>query len=210
MSLGDVFVIVIMLLSGVIALRFGFIRVVLGLAGWVGATLATIYFYPVAQTYAQNLIENQLLADIAAGATIFVSSMIILSLLANAIARGIRHSGLDILDRTFGLVVGLVIGAAIVSGTYIFTNQVFGLNDKSSFFADARTLPLLRRAAGLLVSATPEEWGIVVPKNKEISPNQTFKTLLSPQPKKTSPDLKSGYKVEERRDMDRLIRSQQK
>ena len=210
MSLGDVFVIVTMLLSGIIALRFGFTRVVLGLTGWIGATLATIYFYPVARPYAQDLIENQLVADIAAGAIIFVSSMIILSLLTNAIARGIRHSGLDMLDRTFGLVVGLVIGATIVSGTYIFTNQVFGLNDDSSFFAKARTLPLLRRGASLIVSVAPKEWGMIISKNNETSPQQTFKTLLSPQPKKTTPDPKFGYKAEERRDMDRLIRSQQK
>ena len=210
MSLGDIFVIIIMLLSGIISLRFGFIRVVLGVSGWVGATLATIYFFPDVRTYAQDLIESQLLADISAGAIIFVLSMIIFSLLANAIARTIRHSGLDILDRTFGLVVGLAIGAVIVSGTYIFTNQVLGLNDKSSFFSNTRTLPLLRRGADLIVSATPKEWGIAISKNKETSPDQTFKTLLSPQPKKTSSDLKSGYKVEERRDMDRLIRNQQK
>ncbi len=210
MSLGDIFVIIIMLLSGIISLRFGFIRVVLGVSGWVGATLATIYFFPDVRTYAQDLIESQLLADISAGAIIFVLSMIIFSLIANAIARTIRHSGLNILDRTFGLVVGLAIGAVIVSGTYIFTNQVLGLNDKSSFFSNTRTLPLLRRGADLIVSATPKEWGIIISKNKETSPDQTFKTLLSPQPKKTSPDLKSGYKVEERRDMDRLIRNQQK
>tara|TARA_B100001123_G_scaffold74152_1_gene83455 strand:- start:700 stop:1332 length:633 start_codon:yes stop_codon:yes gene_type:complete len=210
MSLGDVFVIVIILLSGIIAFRFGFIRVVLGLASWVGATLATIYFYPVARTYSQDLIENQLVADIAAGATIFVLSMVLFSLMANAIARAIRHTGLAMLDRTFGLVMGLLIGATIVSGTYIFTNQVFGLNDNSSFFAEARTLPLLHRGARLIISVAPKDWGIVISKNKQKNPDQTFKTLLSPQPKKTSPGPKSGYKAEERRDMDRLIRSQQR
>ena len=70
MSVADIVVLVSVLLSGIIALRLGLVRVILGLGGWVGATLATIYGYSYARPYARDWIGNELIADIAGGGNI--------------------------------------------------------------------------------------------------------------------------------------------
>ena len=103
MNTADIAVVVIVVLCGIIALRLGLVRVVLGLAGWVGATLATIYGYSHARPYAREWIGHELIADIAAGAAIFVVTMIILTFVSHAIAGGVRDSAFGMLDRTFGL-----------------------------------------------------------------------------------------------------------
>ena len=181
----------------------------LGLAGWVGAGLATIYGYSYAQPYAREFIGNELIADIAAGAGIFVVTMLVLTFISHAIAGGVRDSAFGMLDRTFGFLVGLTIGGVIVSGGYIFSQQVFEMDDNASFYQGAKTLPILKRGANILASAAPAQWGLKQQKPSGASPDSTFRSLLSPKPGGADTERKSGYKSVERQEMDRLIRSHQ-
>ena len=209
MNTADIAVAVIIVVCGIIALRLGLVRVVLGLAGWVGAGLATIYGYSYAQPYAREFIGNELIADIAAGAGIFVVTMLILTFISHAIAGGVRDSAFGMLDRTFGFLVGLAIGGVIVSGGYIFSQQVFEMDDNASFYQGAKTLPILKRGANILASALPAQWGLKQQKPSGASPDSTFRSLLSPKPGGADTERRSGYKSEERQEMDRLIRSHQ-
>jgi membrane protein required for colicin V production len=209
MNTADIAVAVIIVVSGIIALRLGLVRVVLGLAGWVGAGLATIYGYSYAQPYAREFIGNELIADIAAGAGIFVVTMLILTFISHAIAGGVRDSAFGMLDRTFGFLVGLAIGGIIVSGGYIFSQQVFEMDDNASFYQGAKTLPILKRGANIIASTAPAQWGLKQQKPSGASPDSTFRSLLSPKPGGADTERRSGYKSEERQEMDRLIRSHQ-
>jgi membrane protein required for colicin V production len=209
MNTADIAVAVIIVVCGIIALRLGLVRVVLGLAGWVGAGLATIYGYSYAQPYAREFIGNELIADIAAGAGIFVVTMLVLTFISHAIAGGVRDSAFGMLDRTFGFLVGLAIGSVIVSGGYIFSQQVFEMDDNASFYQGAKTLPLLKRGANILASAAPAQWGLKQQKPSGASPDNTFRSLLSPKSEGAGTERKPGYKPQERQEMDRLIRSHQ-
>ena len=209
MNTADIVVAVIIVVCGIIALRLGLVRVVLGLAGWVGAGLATIYGYSYAQPYAREFIGNELIADIAAGAGIFVVTMLVLTFISHAIAGGVRDSAFGMLDRTFGFLVGLAIGGVIVSGGYIFSQQVFEMDDNASFYQGAKTLPILKRGANIIASTAPAQWGLKQQKPSGASPDSTFRSLLSPKPGGADTERKSGYKSEERQEMDRLIRSHQ-
>ena len=209
MSIADIVLLVIVLLSGIIALRLGLVRVVLGLAGWVGATLATIYGYAYARPYAREWIGNELFADIAAGAAIFVVSMIVLTFISHAIAGGVRDSSFGMLDRSFGLLAGLAIGGIIVSGGYIFSQQVLEMTDRSSFYQGSKSLPLVKRGATLLAVAAPDGWGLKVASEPATDRDSQFRSLMSPKPETRGTERDSGYKPSERKEMDRLIRSHQ-
>ena len=116
MNVADIVVLVIVLLSGIIAFRLGIVRVILGLAGWVGATLVTIYSYSYTRPLAREWIDNELIADILAGTAIFILTMVVLTLISHAIASSVRESSFGMLDRSFGLITGLMIGGILVSG----------------------------------------------------------------------------------------------
>ena len=209
MNNADIVVAVIIVFCGIIALRLGLVRVVLGLAGWVGASLATIYGYSYTQPFAREYIGNGLIADVVAGAAIFVVTMVVLTFISHAIAGGVRDSAFGMLDRTFGFLVGFAIGSVIVSGGYIFSQQVFGMEDNGSFYKGAKTMPLVKRGANLLASAAPAAWGLKQQSRSGASPESNFRSLLSPKPAGAEIERKSGYKTEERVEMDRLIRSHQ-
>lgn len=209
MSAADILVVAILLLSGLIALRLGIVRVVLGLGAWVGATLATIYFYAYAQPYGRQWVDDGILGDIAAGVAIFVVTMIVLSIVSNLVSGGVRSSSFGALDRTLGLLAGLLIGAVIVSGGYIFSKQVFDLDDNSDFLRSARSLPLVRRGAAALASVAPAAMQLKVDPTPAGKSDGAFKTLLTPQTKGAGPERNSGYNNTERQEMDRLIRGHQ-
>lgn len=208
MSFADIIVIVVVLLSGIVAFRLGLMRVVFGLAAWVGATFATIYGFSFARPLARQWIGNELIADIAAGAAIFIVSMVILTFISHMLSGGVRESGFGMLDRTLGLVAGLIIGGAIVSGAYIFSQQFFGLNDNSPFYRNAKSLPVVRRGATVLASLVPGDWNLK-PKAQTGASEGTFQNLLSPKPKDGEGEQKPGYNKLERQEMDRLIRNHQ-
>ena len=204
MSAADILAAVVIVLSGVIALRLGLVRVILGLGGWVGASLATIYGFSYARPFARDWIGPGLIADIAAATVLFLSTLIILTLASRAIADGVRKSAFGTLDRTLGLLCGLAIGVVIICGGYVLSQQVLELTDESEFYRDARMLPLVRRSADTLLSLAPSDWGFVPKPGPD--PEEAFRTLLTPRAKETAP--KPGYSESERREMDRLFRSQ--
>ena len=61
----------VVLLSAWIAYLRGFVRELFSLATWIGAVVATAYFYPQASTFVRQHIETQLAADLAAGVGVF-------------------------------------------------------------------------------------------------------------------------------------------
>ena len=209
MSVADIAVLVVVLLSGLIALRLGLVRVILGLSNWIGATLATIYSYDYARSYAREWIGNEILADIAAGAAIFLVSMVVLTAISHAIAGGVRDSSFGILDRSFGLLAGLAIGGVIVSSGYVFSQQVLKITDESSFYKGAKTLPLIKHGATILVSAAPTRWGLVASSSPAPNRDSQFRNLLSPKPENHGTERGAGYKPAERLELDRLIQSHQ-
>lgn len=208
MSFADIIVLVVVVLSGIVAFRLGLMRVVFGLAAWVGSTFATIYGFGYARPFARQWIGNQLIADIAAGAAIFVVSMVVLTFISHMLSGGVRGSGFGMLDRTLGLVAGLLIGGVVVSGGYIFTQQFFGLDDNAPFYRNAKSLPLVRRGATVLASLVPRDWNLK-PKAGTKASEGTFQNLLSPRLKDGEAGDKPGYNQLERQEMDRLIRNHQ-
>ena len=205
MSAADIAAAVVIVLSGVVSLRLGFSRVVLGLGGWIGASLATIYGFSYAAPFARDWIGPGLIADIAAAAALFLGTLIVLTLLSHAIAGTVRKSAFGALDRTLGMLCGLAIGAVIVCGGYVLSQHVLEMTDEAAFYRDARTLPLVRRGAAALLSLAPSDWEVVPMPGPDRE--EAFRTLLTPRTKETPP--KPGYNESEQQQMDRLFRSQQ-
>ena len=98
--------------------------------------------------FAERTIGNPDIAGVAAYAVTFLGLLIVLSLLANLVGRVVRLSALGGLDRTLGLVFGIVRGAVVLIAAYILGGQV--MRDPSAWppqIKQARALPLLYHGA---------------------------------------------------------------
>jgi membrane protein required for colicin V production len=156
MTSADLIIIAILALSALLAFMLGFVREVLSIGAWVGAALATIYGFPIAQPFARKYIEVALFADIAAGVAIFVVALIVLTVLSHALSRNVRDSALGAVDRSLGLLFGLVRGAVLVCLAYLVMAWAIPQEDRPVWVAQSRTLPLVQQGAGLLLKILPE------------------------------------------------------
>lgn len=214
MSPLDIGVIAIVLIAGLVAFSMGFVRVVLALSGWVGAAFATMYGFQYVKPFARQWISPGFLADAAAGLSIFIATLVVLTVISHAIGRQVRNSGLSALDRSLGLVFGLFLGAVIVSLGYISIGSVTDLSKDSAkqpeWIRSARSKPWLQWGASQLQALAPPEFrGSTnnVPSGQDESLDR-FNKLNEPETRKAAEQKRQGYSNQERREMDRLIKGQ--
>jgi len=210
----DIAVITIVLIAGLVAFSMGFVRVVLALSGWVGAAFATMYGFSYVKPFAREWISPGFLADAVAGLSIFIATLVVLTIISHAVGRQVRNSGLSALDRSLGLVFGLFLGAVIVSLGYISFGAMTDLSKDTAkqpeWIRNARSKPWLEWGAGQLQALAPPEFrGITdnVPSSRKESLKR-FNKLNEPGTRKAAGQNRQGYSNQERREMDRLIKGQ--
>lgn len=217
MSIADIAVVAIVVLAGLIAFSLGFVRVVLALLGWVGAAFATLYGFSYLRPIAREWISVGILADAAAGAAIFIATLIVLTIISHAIGRRIRSSSMSAIDRSLGLVFGLFLGAVVVSLIYLGLAWAVDLpKQQPDWYRTARTRPVVEWSASQLLSLVPPEWrepmssGAGKPATSNtLDSERAMQKLIAPRTEGGTQQQKSGYGKSERREMDRLIKSHQ-
>ena len=89
-TIADLSLILILLISGVLAFFRGFITEILAIASWVGATISTLSFFKPLQPLVREIIPISIAADVVTGIVIFLISLLLISLLTHSIANLIR------------------------------------------------------------------------------------------------------------------------
>lgn len=152
MNTVDIIVIAVVAFSALIAFLRGFVREMLTIGSWIGAALVTLYAFPVVQSHFEQWITNRLAAHVVGIAVLFIGSLIVFSILSNFVARFVRGSALTAVDRSLGLLYGLLRGAVLVSLAYMIVMAL-----EPSLFAGARTVPMMAKGAEILRSLAPKE-----------------------------------------------------
>lgn len=215
----DIVVIVIVLLSGLFALMRGFVKEVLGVAGWVGAAFATLYLFKYVTPAFRGFIAIPWLADGAAGLAIFIVSLVVLSAFSHAIAGRVHQSNFSALDKSLGLVFGLLRGVVVVCLAYLALGWAITSPDQyPSWVRQARTTPLVERGARMIEQLIPESArrrgarvlsDAKAKTSETIDAAQAVQKLARPDPKADAKKDPEGYKPDQIKDMDRLIQSKQ-
>ena len=153
-----------LLLSGLLAFARGLVREILGLGAWIiAAFVASPYgVFPYLQPWVRHQFDDPTTADIVAFAGVFLVVLIVLWLISSAIAGLIRNSALGGLDRTLGLVFGLVRGAVLVCLLYVLVGLAIPVAQWPVPVTEARALPLVHRGAEWLADQVPARYRPVV------------------------------------------------
>lgn len=154
---------------------------VLSIAGWVGAALVTLWTFGDARPYLRQYIEMQLLADILTGVGIFVVALVIFSTISHLIARVVKGSALNAVDRSLGFLFGLVRGAVLVClGYLLLTSWVFPETKRPPWLENARMLPWVEQGAEYLKGLVPQEVlaGAIDKAKQEAAPLTGPKTII--------------------------------
>jgi membrane protein required for colicin V production len=220
----DIIVLAVIALSALFAFARGFVKEALSIAAWVGAALVALYGLPHARPFAKQFISSPMLADVAAGAALFIVSLIILSIITSMIAGTVKNSALSAVDRALGLVFGIVRGVLLVCVGFIALSWAIRGSDEPTWMRDARTRPFLASGAEFLKSFIPAETrerGAAAAADAQKTVEQAqeaeklMRALSTPTPAaaqpgaKPAPTASTGYKSQERKQMDQLFQQAQ-
>ena len=171
----DLIVLLILLLSAGLAFARGFVREVLAIVSWIGAALVTRFAVPHVSPIARDVFDNptvtdflrgfgygaehrDLIADVAGGVVVFVAAMIGFSILSTIIARTVQGSALSAVDRSLGLVFGLLRGGLVICLVYLLLVWLIpDRRDLPVWIEEARSRPLVERGAELLLGLLPRD-----------------------------------------------------
>ncbi len=217
MNAVDIAVLGVIALSAVFAFARGLVREILSIVAWVGAALITLYGFNYGYGLVSRFVSTPLLADLVAGAGLFVAGLILLTIITGYLARLVYSTSLSPIDRTLGLVFGLMRGAVLVSLAYLVLDVSLPPNDRPSWIRQAKSEPFLAQGADMLRGVLPQSLQIksaavaddaqrALDRAKEAQ--KAMRALSSPAaPSSAKPgqDQPPNYKSGDRRDMDRLI-----
>ena len=119
-TLLDIVLIVIMLVSALLAMVRGFMREVLSITAWVLAAGATLYAYAKLLPFAKQYFNNDIVAAVAVVGGVFLITLLVVSVLTVRISDMVLDSRVGALDRTLGFLFGLGRGLIIVVVAYMF------------------------------------------------------------------------------------------
>lgn len=154
----DLVILAVIVFSGLLALMRGFVREVLSIGAWIGAGFFAYWAFPFVVDRFRGWIGNKDIADPVAFGAMFVCSLIFLSIIAGIIGSVVRDSVLGGVDRTLGVVFGVLRGAALVVFAYIAGGMVVTADRWPAPVLSARSLPYAYAGAVWATSFLPEEY----------------------------------------------------
>jgi membrane protein required for colicin V production len=154
-TLFDLVVGAVVLLSTLLALSRGAVREAFGLASWIGAIVAAIYAFGPVRPMLLEALGNELLADAATLAVVFFVPFFILKIVTGIVARAVATSALGPVDKLLGLGFGFARGALIVCGAYLVGTVLVAEDQHPDWVKNAVLQPQVAQGADWLATLLP-------------------------------------------------------
>ena len=155
-TLLDIVLIVVMLISGLLAMVRGFMREILSIIAWVLAAVATLYAYSKLLPLAKQYFNNDIVAAVAVIGGVFLLTLLIVSILTVRVSDMVLDSRIGALDRTLGFLFGLARGLIIVVVAFVFFNWLVPEHSQPEWVKSAKSRIVLARTGQWLMSMLPE------------------------------------------------------
>jgi membrane protein required for colicin V production len=221
LTLLDIGLLVVMLISGILAMVRGFMREILSIAAWVIAAGVTLYGYARAETYVKQYVTNDLIAKVIAIGGLFLITLLIVSILTVKISDLVLDSRVGALDRSLGFLFGLARGLIIMVVAYLFFVWLVPAATQPDWLKGARSRVVLQATGDWLLSVLPDDpESAILKRLRKPAPEEPqepppelappgkggSRTMNSPRLADT-PSPESGYKRNDRQGFEQLLES---
>jgi len=156
-TLLDIVLIVVMLVSALLAMVRGFMREVLSITAWVLAAAATLYSYGKLLPFAKQYFNNDIVAAVAVIGGVFLVTLLVVSVLTIRVSDMVLDSRVGALDRTLGFLFGLARGLIIVVIAYMFFDWLVPDRSKPDWVLHAKSKVVLSSAGDWLKAQLPDD-----------------------------------------------------
>lgn len=228
----DIIVLAVLFASAGIAFFRGFIRETLTILGVGGGMAAAWFGGPYLQPHMREwfgvedgvvperlfgILPYDILADILSYGAIFIGVVVVLSLVSHILAETARSIGLGAIDRTLGVIFGMVRGILLLGLVYLPFHLYVEDEVKQSWFGDTVSHFYLEQTAIAIANVLPDSAKEEMDEQKEKMEDAAVSTrerlegidlLKKDQVEKLlekEPDNTQGYQEEFRDQMDELF-----
>ena len=220
----DIFILVVVAISALIALNRGLLKEVLSIIGWSLSVVAIVVMLPIVEPFMHKYIDNDIFAVIVSSILIIVVFFVVWIIITSQIINKIRSSKLSTIDRLLGLFFGIVRACILVILFNILAGWMLPPDEQPDLFKESKYYQLAGDFAEPIEKMLPQELFDSVKeqqeekeeeKNEEESVlsedmNNLFDKLLQPKVEKKKigeEEEKSseGYNKSEQNSLDRLI-----
>jgi membrane protein required for colicin V production len=156
-TLLDVILLVVMMVSALLAMVRGFMREILSIASWGAAAGATLYAYPRLLPMAKQYFTNDYVAMASVVGGVFVGTLLIVSILTIKISDVVLDSRVGALDRTLGFLFGLGRGLIIVVVAFLFFAWLVPDRSQPEWVRNAKSKIVLQGTGEWLKAQLPDD-----------------------------------------------------
>jgi membrane protein required for colicin V production len=198
----DLILLGVMLVSGLLAMVRGFMREILSIAAWGAAALATLYSFSKILPSAKSYINNDTIASVVVVVGVFVGTLIVVSVITVRISDMILDSRIGALDRTLGFLFGLGRGLLIVVVAFLFFSWLVPDKQRPEWVSGAKSRVVLQGTGEWLMSLLPDDPENTILKRFKKNKPEEEQTDSEPPPSGSSGD---GYTKPARDSLKKLI-----
>jgi len=141
-TLLDVILLIVMLVSGLLAMIRGFMREVLSIAAWGIAAVTTLYAFNKLTPVVQQYINNDIIAKVVTVAGVFLGTLLLVTIVTVRISDMILDSRVGALDRTLG---------------FLFFAWLVPDNRQPDWVQSAKSKVVLQGTGNWLIGMLPED-----------------------------------------------------
>jgi membrane protein required for colicin V production len=156
-TLLDIILIGVMLISALLAMIRGFMREVLSIAAWVIAAVATLYAFTKVLPSAKSYFNNDIVATAVVLGGTFLGTLLIVSIITVRFSDMVLDSRVGALDRTLGFLFGLARGLIIVVVAFLFFAWLVPDRSQPEWIRSAKSRVVLQGTGDWLISMLPED-----------------------------------------------------
>jgi membrane protein required for colicin V production len=156
-TLLDIILIGVMLISALLAMIRGFMREVLSIASWVIAAAATLYSFTKVLPLAKSYFNNDIIATAVVLGGTFLGTLLIVSIITVRFSDMVLDSRVGALDRTLGFLFGLARGLIIVVVAFLFFAWLVPDRSQPEWIRSAKSRVVLQGTGDWLISMLPED-----------------------------------------------------
>lgn len=199
LTLLDVGLIIIMLVSGFLALMRGFTREILSIASWGTAAVAALFaFSSPLRAMVRAEFSQPLIGDAILVVGVFLLTLFIVSLITARISDAILDSRIGALDRSAGFLFGLFRGLVIVVIGFLFFNWLVPEQSQPKWVRDARARPVLQATGNWILAQLPYDPEATIQQLKQKRAGETQEQQpQDPEPSATPGQPAPGYGTDE-------------
>jgi membrane protein required for colicin V production len=180
-TLLDIVLILVMLVSGLLAMVRGFMREVLSITAWVLAAAATLYSYGKLLPYAKQYFNSDIVAAVVVVGGVFLLTLLVVSVFTIRISDMVLDSRVGALDRTLGFLFGLARGLIIVVIAFQFFIWLVPDRSQPQWVKGAKSKVVLVGTGQWLMSMLPDDpESTILNKLKRAHPEDTDSPAAPP------------------------------